>query len=99
MNELLHRLEDEGWEVSGEPLGDDLFYVAGEQVYWRLKSLRVRVERILVFQLCDYLGRRTDELRDVLYVEETTTHSKLYFDKIGSDHWKINLKEFVRSLY
>lgn len=99
MSELAHRLENEGWKISGEPLEEDLFYVVGEQVNWRLTSPGAKAERFLVFQLCDYLGRRTDELRDVFYVEEKTNHLRLYFEKISAKQWKLSLRDFVRGLY
>ena len=95
--ELKNEMEKLGWELINVN-GNDLFTVCDEKINWSMVNGRTGRKNRLTFYLFDYLGRRTDKLSDILYVEDES-NKKLYFDKIDSKGWKVNLREFVRNLY
>jgi hypothetical protein len=100
MTELQIELEESGWNISNEESGnEDLFLVSDEKIKWYLYNESIGKENHLTFFLFDYLGRVTDKLSDILYVEDEEKGLKLYFDKINSKEWKSNLRTFVRQLY
>ncbi|MBL5828885.1 hypothetical protein [Serratia fonticola] len=98
MIELKDALEDAGWEVSTENSKGDLFYVEDEAVEWILLNENKEKKRLLRFCLFDYLGRRTTNLSDILYVEEESLGIELYFKKINTKEWKTTMKDFVSAL-
>jgi hypothetical protein len=98
MIELKDALEDAGWEVSTGSNKGDLFYVEDEVVEWILLNENKEKNRLLRFCLFDFLGRRTANLSDVLYVEEESLGLELYFKKINTKEWKTTMKEFVSAL-
>lgn len=53
---------------------------------------------ILVFYLFDGLGRVTERLSDILYVDDEKNGIRFYFSKINTSEWKVGLRDFVRSL-
>ncbi|MFL1416415.1 hypothetical protein ACI77M_09335 [Pseudomonas fildesensis] len=99
MVELKEALEQAGWELSSPVNGIDIFQANDDQIVWEMINARTKKQKLLTFYLFDFLGRRTERLSDILYVEEKSELSKLYFEKSSSARWKSSLRAFVRSLY
>ncbi|MDR5835486.1 hypothetical protein [Caballeronia sp. LZ034LL] len=96
MVELKQALENAGWMISDED--SDLFIVDDERVVWKIEKIQSRKSLDLIFYLFDDLGRGTQKLADILYVEDNNQPKRLYFSKITSSKWKEDLERFVRSL-
>lgn len=101
MNDLLAALREVGWVLLGPeayPEGsDDPFVLHGDGVKWGLASVSGSLLE-LEFHAFDGLGRRTDQLRDILYCVERSTGRKLYFEKRDNPEWKANLARFVEQV-
>ncbi|MDN2697773.1 hypothetical protein O0882_15750 [Janthinobacterium sp. SUN073] len=98
MIELKEALEQAGWELLPKINSSDVFQANDDQITWEIINRRTHKNTVLTFYLFDFLGRRTEQLSDILYVEEKPKLSKLYFEKINSASWKSSLSAFVRSL-
>ncbi|MDR5816280.1 hypothetical protein QCE62_22040 [Caballeronia sp. LZ033] len=96
MVELKQALENAGWMIFDED--SDLFIVDDERVVWKIEKIQSGKSLDLIFYLFDDLGRRTQKLADILYVEDNNRRKRLYFSKITSSKWKEDLERFVRSL-
>ena len=99
MIELINCLENSGWLISCKNEENSLFFVDHEKIEWHLSNLWNNSEVDLVFYLFDSMGNRTEKLSDILYVKESKSATKLYFSKINSKPWKVELKQFVRNLF
>ncbi|MDR5825931.1 hypothetical protein [Caballeronia sp. LZ043] len=96
MVELKQALENAGWMIFDED--SDLFIVDDERVVWKIEKIQSGKSLDVIFYLFDDLGRRTQKLADILYVEDNNRRKRLYFSKITSSKWKEDLERFVRSL-
>jgi 3-dehydroquinate synthetase len=94
MTELKNALDHTGWEITD----DDLFFVEDEKIIWHLLNEKKNKSTILVFYLFDDLGRVTERLSDILYVDDEKENIRLYFSKINTSKWKVGLRDFARSL-
>lgn len=94
MTELKNALDHTGWEITD----DDLFLVEDEKIIWHLLNEKKNKSTILVFYLFDDLGRVTERLSDILYVDDEKNGIRFYFSKINTSKWKVSLRDFVRSL-
>lgn len=97
--ELKTMLENEEWEILEESGESELFSVYDDKIYWKLNHSKIGHKRELIFYLFDYIGRGTRDLDDILYVIEGNKKFKLYFDKIGSEKWKLSTKKFIKDLH
>jgi hypothetical protein len=101
MNDLLVELQASGWRLLSceeYPRGnDDPFVMEDDQVKWGLLSSDGNLIG-LEFRAFDDLGRRTVDLRDILYCEVIDTGNKLYFVKRQIPEWKATLSDFVAHL-
>ncbi|KOP69372.1 hypothetical protein AMS59_23665 [Lysinibacillus sp. FJAT-14745] len=52
----------------------------------------------LIFPIHGELGRRSTDLNDIFYCEESRNGEILYFKKVKSKEWTENLKEWVSIL-
>lgn len=93
--ELQESLERAGWSVAGHPNEDDLFFVEEEKIIWKLLHENQAQHVELVFFLFDHLGRQTERLADISRVDAAQKGTSLYFSKINSRQWKLDLKDFV----
>jgi len=92
MLQLKEALERAGWEISGESEKEGIFFVANDEIVWRLSSRWVDAETQLRFVLFGDLGRRTENLNDISHVLEEGNKVKLHFSKIKSEEWKTDLR-------
>src|SRR5688500_16558276 len=95
--ELHKSLERAGWSAAGHPNEDDLFFVEDEKIVWKLRHAN-QAQLELVFYLFDHLGRQTEKLADISRVDAVPKGVSLYFSKINSRQWKLDLTDFVQRL-
>jgi len=103
MQDLRQLLLDAGWEIINEKgdsdYSEDIFHVDDEIIIWGLFNRDSNKILELEFRIFDHLGRRSNELNDILYcVLKSDEKLKLYFDKRNSEEWQKGIKAFVNSL-
>ncbi|GAB0170778.1 hypothetical protein LSPCS325_42150 [Lysinibacillus sp. CTST325] len=93
-NQLIQR----GWSVSNA-YSDQLYYVTNDfTVYWEITRGINKEAITLIFPIHGDFGRRSTNLNDIFYCEESRNSKILYFKKVKSKEWTENLKEWVSSL-
>jgi hypothetical protein len=101
MIDLLQNLRNDGWVIKNECLdpnySSNLFHVIDDAVIWGVMKNEKSIE--LEFRLFNSLGKRTSNLKDILYcVANSSFETKLYFEKRSSNTWQTDRNDFIRKL-
>lgn len=103
-------LESRGWLVTdmnfdkaqfrnGESSFEKIIEITGYDGFtWKLSRRKSEKSIILDFLLVEQFGNRTISLGDLFSVQVRNTELVLYFDKIKSEKWLQELKQFVDKL-
>lgn len=101
--QLLHELlESRAWivtDIDDESSFEKIIEITKDDGFkWKLSRRNSEKSIILDFSLVEQFGNRTGSLGDLFSVQVRNAESVLYFDKIKSEKWLKELKQFVDEL-
>jgi len=102
MDDLLVCLLEQGWELDRQkkshPEYEDPFLLVDDSVIWQITRRNTEFSLKLKFQAFDYMGRRTQRLRDISYCVVSGQTAELPFLKRSHPEWLKNVRRFVLEL-
>ncbi|GEM_PF-3644361 len=90
---IKEELENHGVVILAE---NGLFYVDSQVIEWKL--LKGSQVLSLNFSLFEDFGGFTDDIRDISWASVSDRDIEMFFEKISSQEWNIELSDFVKKI-
>jgi hypothetical protein len=99
---LRNALNQRGWSIINETdtskYGEIYQISSNDTITWGITRNSKHGDIVLTFYIIDHLGNSTHNINDIFYCEIQKKDKRLYFDKIKSQSWSEECKNFIKSL-